>query len=230
MFKGEEKGRFFSFQEGSKYVGMYQTGFWQPLFCENCEAILQKNEVYVARLFDNGLWENAELLRYADGRTCDQVRQLIGIDYKKFKLLFLSIFWRLSLEVCFFTQIPLGPYREKLRSHILESRVPDEDRFGLIIGRITINGEYQPDFITDHLSGKIGTTHRMYTNVLRGYAVSLIVGAPPIPIAFFPFVARENGTQIILNLEYEKMQGLHDIGHHVANTPLPGAPPKGSVQ
>lgn len=221
LYHEEEKGRFFSFRENSDFVGIHQSGIWLHLFCESCEGILQKNEEYVARLFDRDLWEIAKPLKYTNGKIWERGKELTEIDYHRFKLLFLSVFWRLSLETQFFKPIALGPYREKLRKLILNSEVPREDELGIMIGRVTIQGEYIPGFIGGILSDRCGKYHRCHGVILRGYYVFLIIGNPPIDGATIPFVTRERGSQVIPLMEFEGMQELHGLAEKIANAELP---------
>ena len=217
----EEKGRFFSFQENSDFIGVHQKGLWLNLFCDNCEDILQKNEDYVARLFDRGLWEIAKPLKVTDGKVFEEGKKLTDIDYSRFKLLFLSVFWRLSLDTRFFQAIQFGPYQDKLRMIILNSSVPGETEFGVMITKVTIQGKYNPDLIAGILIDRWENKYHRYGVILQGYLISLIVGKPPIDNETLVCVTRESGCQIIGLLEFEKLEVLHGMAKQIANAKLP---------
>ncbi len=221
LYQEEKIRRFFSFRENSDFIGIHQNGFWLYLFCDTCEGILQKNEDYVARLFDRDLWEIAKPLKLNDGKVFEGGKALKNIDYSRFKLLFLSVFWRLSLDTRFFQAIQLGPYQEKLRMIILNSSVPEESEFGIMIVKVTIDGKYIPDLIAGIIIDRWGNNHRRYGVILRGFYVSLIIGNPPIDNETLPFVTRENGCQIIGLSDFKDIEALHGIAKKIAYSKLP---------
>lgn len=221
LYNEEEKGRLFSLRENSDFIGIHQSGIWLYLFCDKCEGILQKSEDYVARLFDKDLWEIARPLKFTDGKIFERGKELTEIDYSLFKLLFLSVFWRLSLRKKLFDPIQLGPYQEKLRKLILNSTVPSEGKLGIMIGRVTIQGKYIPGFVGGILSSRWGKHHKIHIVILRGYCVSLVIGKPPIDSKILSFVTRENGSQIIPLIEFESFKALHGLAERIANAKFP---------
>ena len=181
----------------------------------------KRHDDYVARLIDRGLWEIAKPLKFTDGKVFEGGKELTEIDYSRFKLLFLTVFWRLSLNTQYFQAIQLGPYQEKLRMIILNSSAPVEREFGIMIAKVTIQGKDIPGFNVCTLIDRWGNKHRSYSVILRGYYVSLIIGNPPIDNETLKFVTRESGCQIIPLLDFNKLKALHGIYKKIANSKPP---------
>jgi len=67
-----------------------QTGYWDRLFCDDCEGRLGRLETYFA-----DVWFNRPLRpRQLEGQEVNNV----GLDYARFKLFLLSILWRADLS------------------------------------------------------------------------------------------------------------------------------------
>lgn len=92
----------------------------QHIFCLECEKILKSYEDYGGDLLHNNLKEKltTEILNHSDGM---EFLRYSGIDYKKLKLFYLSIFWRASIASREIFDLQLEKnVEEDLRKMILE--------------------------------------------------------------------------------------------------------------
>jgi len=86
-----------------------QRGFWEKLLCIDCEGKIGRWETYFAEIWYNRPVRPSTLT----GRAL----VLKGIDYRKTKLLLLSILWRSSVSSLVpFRDVRLGPHEERLRA------------------------------------------------------------------------------------------------------------------
>jgi hypothetical protein len=222
LYDQSDKNRFYSFRPSSDFVGIHQKGLWQHLFCESCERIFGAYEDYVAPIYKSGLWEHGEESRYTDGTICEGARLLKNLDYRIWKLLFLSIFWRLGISNKHFHRIELGSHQEAIRQMILTGDAGIETRYGISVARVTFKNEHVPALVGGFLTGRASPVTRIHGVILGGYSIDLWLGAEGIEAKFLPFLARENGTQLIPTLEFEKMEALHDLPDRIrsANKPF----------
>lgn len=228
LYDPEDKNRIYGFNTVTSDVKVIQKGIREPLFCKDCEGVFQKYEDYVAPLYASDFWTQGKPLRYVDGGECSEAVILKDVDYTKFKLLFLSIFWRLSLDTKYFQKIQLGPYQEVLKKMILESDAGSERRHGIIIAQIILNGKHVPGWVSTSMGGHMGSSFRVHMVILGGYAVYLVLGKPEIPDNLIGCMTREQGSQVIATFQAEHMSSLHDIPHMIKNarTPFWGDPNK----
>lgn len=209
LYDSQDKNRIYGFSTQSSYVKVFQQGAWQHLFCRDCEDIFHRYEDYVAPLYEGGFWEQGRALKFTDGTICPDAIDLTGIDYHRFKLLFLSVFWRLSLKTKYFPQIQLGPHRDSIKKMLSESDAGSERRHGIAIARMTLKDEHVSGLVGTFQEGRAGSKFRMHVVILGGYAVYLWLGKPDIPDDFLGIMTREKGSQAILTLQIERMKGLH---------------------
>lgn len=89
-----------------------QTGFWDRLFCDDCEGKLCQLETYFA-----DVWFKKPL---RPSRLEGLEVTLSGLDYPKFKLFLLSILWRAELSTREeLRDVSLGQHAEDIRRRIL---------------------------------------------------------------------------------------------------------------
>ncbi len=100
-----------------------QQGYREYLLCEECEARFQRWEDYFARAWRRRL---PKIVRP------NEVVLVTGLDYAKLKLCILSFLWRASVSTLpEFEPVRLGPHEERLRSILLEERVPRRDQYAV---------------------------------------------------------------------------------------------------
>lgn len=103
-----------------------QKGVREKLFCDDCEKLLCPYEDYVRRVLYGGVEIGI--------KDMNDLVLLINIDYKKFKLLQLSLLWRSSISsLPFFSYVKLGSrHEEKLRKMILSENPGEPHEYGCI--------------------------------------------------------------------------------------------------
>ena len=85
----DSKHRFRAIHSSISKISRHQKGFKELLLCDNCEQKLSKYENYVGRIL---LKQYPRILKM-------KVRDIVhfSIDYKKSRLFYLSILWRMSI-------------------------------------------------------------------------------------------------------------------------------------
>lgn len=209
LYDPTDKNRIYGFREKNKSVQVFQKGLWQYLFCRECEDVFHRYENHVSPIYANDFWTQGVPLKYADGGICPDAVELKGINYTQFKLLFLSIFWRLSISTKYFNQINLGPYHDTIKRMIVNCDAGTERRHGIMVCRLTLGGEHLSGLVGAFQNGRSGPQFRTHVVILGGYAIYLWLGKPDIPDKLIGFMTRERGSQVIPTLEFEKMQSLH---------------------
>jgi hypothetical protein len=103
----------------------FQKGIREKLLCEECEQKLSIYEKYVRGVLYGGV----EIEVSQDGRFF----YLQGLDYKKIRIFYLSILWRMGVASHFFFQdVDLGPHEEKMRKMVLDEKPGEPDQYGFI--------------------------------------------------------------------------------------------------
>lgn len=98
-----------------------QKGYREKLLCKQCEGRFNKWETYVSKILD-------QKVGYIEG---NRRVTFVNLDYKNFKLFQLSLLWRAgvsSLEE--FSDVTLGPHREKLRKMLLKENPGSRNKYG----------------------------------------------------------------------------------------------------
>lgn len=96
------------------------------ILCEKCESHLSKHETYTSLV----LYEGLKDINFENRIGHDGIKTIFisGIDYKKFKLCFLSILWRAHISTHpFFRKVDIPIYEEELR-HLIFSEENSSDQ------------------------------------------------------------------------------------------------------
>lgn len=126
----DEKHRFIIEKTTGTAKSQYeQKGLREVLLCKECESKISTWEKYAGETLYGG--KQPEYVKET-GEWYGEHALFTGIDYKKFKLLLLSILWRASVtKLDEFSQVNLGPHEERIRKMLFEEDPGDEDDYGL---------------------------------------------------------------------------------------------------
>lgn len=125
----DDKHRSLLFGQGESSYRLLQKGLRERLLCDDCEQRIQEFEDYFAQY-----WYQSHPI---PGRIEDAELYLKGFDYRRFKLLMLSIVWRASVsELPEYATVRLGPHEEQIRRMILDGDPGASDHYPIFAGLI----------------------------------------------------------------------------------------------
>lgn len=200
----DSKHRFFRISsDPTKRDIILQKGVREPLLCKVCETRLSRYEAYFKRVFfDGGI-----------GRAVDDGRYLRirDIDYKRIKLLFLSILWRMGVSsLDFFREVKLGPHQEKLRTMILQENPGNPSDYGFLAVAPYLDGRLGNWFSAPD-SERVGS-NRLYRVVLGGVLFIFFVPGRDLPPPLVGLFAQADGRWMIRK---EKVEDIQFLYHYV---------------
>lgn len=136
-------------------IWFQQKAHREYLLCLKCESQFSVYEKYA----EKALYSGGKL-----GITEEIYKELNvykGIDYKKMKLFFMSILWRMSIaQNKFFKEVNLGPFEEKLKYMLLNEEPGEPKEFGcLLLFMFVKENEPIPDAILSPTYQKIQKFH-----------------------------------------------------------------------
>jgi hypothetical protein len=106
-----------------------QKGLRKRLLCGDCEQLIQEFEDYFARYWYQG--------HPIPERVEDNEVLLKGVDYRRVKLLLLSIAWRASVSgLPVFASARLGPHEESIRNMIFKGDPRTSEDYRVYVGLI----------------------------------------------------------------------------------------------
>ena len=142
----DSKHRFPAIHSSTSKISRHQKGFKEPLLCNGCEQKLSKYENYVGQIL---LKQYPKILKM---KVRDKLH--FSIDYKKSRLFYLSILWRMSIASHeYFQYFSIPRCNEKLRNLIFTNNPGNPNEFGCVVSAPLINGTFHADLFFDpHLS------------------------------------------------------------------------------
>lgn len=218
MYKAEDKNRFYAFRLRNKKPATHQKGLRDHLLCFECERRFQVWEDWAAPVLKKDLWAVAEATKNPS------IRILHDLHYSNFKLLVLSIFWRLALKNKHFSRIELGPHFSKIQKQLLEGNPGPDSQYAIVVARLFFGGKPELEgYLDAPLHSRISPAYRMHCFIAGGYAFFMIVGRDPLPEHLLKGVIRADGTGPILRLDAERLDPMHKLYEYILKqNPLGG--------
>jgi len=135
----DEKYRFFELSTNIKHKTKFlQKGVRERLLCDNCEQKFSKYENYASKMFNS----NTKAIKNGDEITAH------NIDYKLFKLLQLSILWRIAISSHkIFKNIELPIPEPDLKEMLLEQNPGKYNDYGCTLTLLISNDKLLSDLI-----------------------------------------------------------------------------------
>lgn len=197
----DDKHRFFtvSSDPGKKDL-THQKGVREPLLCDECEGRFSKSEKYFSELFFGGVVADFS----DDGRHL----RIKGIDYKRTKLMFMSVLWRMGISSHpFFRQVVLGPHEEKLRLMLFNDDPGPAESYGVMAVAPYLDGGHLGHFITSPDFARIHA-NRVYRCVLGGVLFLFHVPGRNLPAGIIEYFPDPRGTWCVRKEKIEKIKFL----------------------
>jgi hypothetical protein len=130
-------------------ITFHQSGAKEYLLCRDCEERLNKYETYVSRAMRK-LHVDFDALRVGDLLHFD-------MEYKRGKLFYLSVLWRMSVATTpFFKDFSLPGHNEILRNLILNEDPGVVESFGCSASIPLINGKFRQEWHLNPQTAKLG--------------------------------------------------------------------------
>lgn len=138
------------------------------ILCQNCDnVILGSLEKYASDVLYGGRLPNHSFRNEMNQNGVKYV-SCTGLDYKKFKLFFMSVLWRFSISnKDFFEKINLGSYEEKLRQMILSGDPGKQMDFPCLINSYKSETDLPHQVISQPLPSK-GQDGKTMVSILIG--------------------------------------------------------------
>jgi hypothetical protein len=179
-----------------------QKGLREPLLCNSCEGKFGRWEDYAKRTFVDG--KNIQIVQ-TKGEILIQ-----NIDYKKFKLLQLSLLWRMSVSKSeFFKTVSLGQkHEEKLRQALLSEDPLGPKDYPCALELLTLGGNFYQDWILQpyFMRGQF----RVYRIVITGIRYSFFVGGCAPPAIFVSCSINQKNELLVGMFEIRDEPFLHE--------------------
>jgi hypothetical protein len=186
LFLSTGEKRFISYKQ--------KTGeFEKYMLCPNCDGTIIGNYETYGRefLYSNNLSKGKELkLKF----NIDNI-ECINADYKKLKLLYLSILWRASISSRpLFSEINLREDKEEeLRLMILHDNPKTDIEFPIFVMNTIFDKTITKDFLFHPIKIRLGDEDG-FVFAFGGFIYTIIFGIKGISDKLLDFRIKENGT------------------------------------
>lgn len=184
-----------------------QTGFWDRLFCDDCEGRLGKLETYFADVCFN------KPLRPSQLESLEVT--LSGLDYTRFKLFLLSILWRADLSPREeFRDVSLGRHAEDIRIRVLGANPGSDDLYPISgLALRSESGGFKDGLMLLPGGSRIGGHHvyiMLFGGVFWSCALSSHRGSCPVPANL-----RKDGTLTLLVQDWTENSAILDLSRQM---------------
>lgn len=156
------------YADAGQHHAYHQKGLREYLLCHRCEQQFSRYEAYGVGSLHGGQGVTA----HRDGAEL----HLKNLNYRKFKLLQLSILWRASVSTLpSFKDVKLGPHQEMLRRMLCDEDPGPSHKYGCLILIPWFEGEVVDDLIVAPTEGKcdgMAIWRFVFTGMAWLYAVS----------------------------------------------------------
>ena len=204
---GHFMGRFSSSFGGR--IDAVSDGIKERLLCEECEHFLNREfETYARNMFfgNEPLTVTEEPTKLYFG----------GIDYARFKLFLISLFWRMGVATNpFFEIVKLGPHEPRMREMILNKIPGPPHEYGCIVSAIERDKPGREQTITTPFHSRI-EGQNVYKIVIAGYAFAMLVSNRSDKLSRQDYFIREDGILRIDMIKAEQIRFLVDTYHWIA--------------
>jgi hypothetical protein len=205
----DQKHRFYSVSSvPSKPNRLLQKGPREKLLCGECEKQFSRYENYASTVFFGSV--PTPPLRLPTGFI------FRGLDYKKLKLFFMSLIWRLGVTSNdHFAGANLGPHQEHLRYLLLSDDPGDFLRYPAMVIALVQQSRHIPDLIIRPFQTRIDG-RRVYAVVITGFLFHFFVSNQDPPKNIVGGFLQRNGDFPLHVTEIDKVRYLKEWGDKIA--------------
>jgi hypothetical protein len=185
---------------GESIIKRPATGIYDDsLLCSDCDnRIIGSLETYANKILFSS--EGKSIIKdiHLDGKD---YKRLEGIEYKRFKLFWLSVLYRCSItKMPGFKEVSLGPHEEEIRRMIIENDAKQEDDY--CIGMYSSeNDSMSKDYILSPLKIKFPNNRTAYCFVIGEFLTVIHISKHYIPHFYKLHGLKFNGSINICKLK-----------------------------
>lgn len=205
----DEKHRIYA-RTGGRLADMppLQKGFRELLLCWDCEQKLSPYEKYNREI----LYEGVEITGF---RKRNRI-EFTGLNYKRVRVFYLSVLWRMSIAGHrFWKHVDLGRHEDKVRAMVLGEFPGEPYDYGvyciapLFDGQLLVDFILEPDFKRDHRG-------RFYRVVLGGFLFMFYVSAVRLQDKGEQLFIQKNGDWNIPIMDAQNIEFLREEAKRMA--------------
>lgn len=205
----DEKHRIYARIRGKlAHMPPLQKGFREPLLCWDCEQKLSPYEKYNREILYGGI----EITGSQRGNRIE----LTDLNYKRVRVFYLSLLWRMSIAGHrFWKEVDLGRHEEKVSEMVLREDPGEPHDYGvyciapLFDGQLLTDFILQPDFKRNHRG-------RFYRVVLGGFLFMFYVSAVRLENMDKQLFIQKKGSWIISVIDARNIEFLREEAKRMA--------------
>jgi hypothetical protein len=205
----EKKHRIYARISGKlAHMPPLQKGLREPLLCWDCEQKLSPYEKYNREILYGGI-------EITGSRKRNRI-DLTGLNYKRVRVFYLSLLWRMSIAGHrFWKEVDLGRHEEKVREMVLHEFPGEPYDYGvsciapLFDGQLLANFILEPDF-------KRNDRGRFYRVVLGGFLFMFHVSAVRLQDMGKQLLIQKNGHWNIPIIDAQNIEFLREEAKRMA--------------
>ena len=180
----------------------HQKGIYEKLLCDKCEAKLSTYERYAKHVFVG--------VEPVEASRQNNLIEIRGLDYTKFRLFGLSILWRASVATHeFFKSVSLGPHEPRIRQMIHEADPGDPQEYGFFLSPLVAGERDATDLIIQPTRSRLGD-NRCYRFVFGGLIWIFVVSSHNPPEPFRKAFLDHSGRMLMLVSELKDTSFVRD--------------------
>jgi hypothetical protein len=205
----DEKHRIYARISGKlAHMPPLQKGLREPLLCCDCEQKLSPYEKYNREILYGGV-------EITGSRKPNKI-EFIGLNYKRVRVFYLSLLWRMSIAGHrFWKEVDLGRHEEKVREMVLREFTGEPYDYGVYCIAPLFDGQLLADFI---LEPDFKRVHRgrFYRVILGGFLFMFYVSAVRLQDRGKQLFIQKNGRWIIPVIDAQNIEFLREEAKRMA--------------
>lgn len=205
----EKKHRIYARISGKlAHMPPLQKGLREPLLCWDCEQKLSPYEKYNREILYGGI-------EITGSRKRNRI-DLTGLNYKRVRVFYLSLLWRMSIAGHrFWKEVDLGRHEEKVREMVLHEFPGEPYDYGVSCIAPLFDGQLLADFILEP-DFKRNDRGRFYRVVLGGFLFMFHVSAVRLQDMGKQLLIQKNGHWTIPIIDAQNIEFLREEAKRMA--------------
>lgn len=160
----------------------------ENLLCSQCEIHISQWEDHAARVIRKLTSEDLS------DKSCKGVT--LDLDYPKFKLFILSLFWRMGVaKGQRFSGVKLGPHAETMRQMLIDSIPGESSQYCSFLLIPRSQGKWMKEFMHSPIPFRY-ESHRAYSIIIHGVQFILFMSSHAPPAGIESYGLTEKGLRV----------------------------------